>query len=419
MKNNINKSLSKLIILSAVLTGVIQGCNPFDTSEPYITRRLSVVPVFSEEVSSLEGISVNIGDINKGSIFDIVTDAEGRADIELPSGNYRIVVSHADGDYIFNGSADNVIVSGTDRKVTVKMTRSRKGEIVIKEIYCGGCSAYPQKGQYQSDKYVIVHNNSPEMQYLDNLCIGTLDPYNATGTNVWVETDKNTGETVFPDFVPIVQAVLKIGGDGSSFPLSPGDDAVICLCGAIDHTVTYPNSVNLNKPDCFVCYDPVMFPNTTFHPVPGPAVSRDRWLDVVIKTGQAKAYTLSLNSPTVVIYRAAGQAMEDFVMVEGNVIQKPGSPHDRVTKIPVDWILDGVEVFTGNTSGNIKRLSPAIDAGFIPFSAPSLGHTLCRKVDEAETGVKGYEVLVDSNNSMKDFYESDMQSLKDDKNKAL
>ena len=97
----------------------------------------------------------------------------------------------------------------------------------------------------------------------------------------------------------------------------------------------------------------------------------------------------------------------------GNVVQKPGSTVDRVVKVPVEWILDGVEVFTGNTVGNTKRLGPAIDAGFIPLSAPYLRHTLHRYTDVEETEARGYEVLMDSNNSSRDFYERDIQSLND------
>ena len=53
----------------------------------------------------------------------------------------------------------------------------------------------------------------------------------------------------------------------------------------------------------------------------------------------------------------------------------------------------------------------ATDAGFVLQSDVFKGHTLRRKVDEKASAENGYEVLVDTNNSSNDFYESEIQSL--------
>lgn len=397
---------------------VLAGCDIFNMGggkDPFSASlcTLTIFPVFPEGFGQYSGagIVVTVGDIDKGHKYETVTGEGGTAMLRLPVGNYRVIVNEKAEEFIFNGSADNVILDGADKALKIDMVSSRKGEIVIKEIYCGGCQAYPLQGRYSRDSYVILHNNSSKVQYLDNLCFGTLDPYNAGAVNVW--TDSGTGASISDEFVPVIQAVWKIGGDGSAFPLGPGEDAVISVYGAIDHTITYEQSVNLDNPVYFVCYDNVLFPNTKYHPAPGPGISLDRYLQVVIKTGQSNAYTFSVTSPAVVIFRAQGQTIEDFVEGAGNVVQKPGSTVDRVVKVPVEWILDGVEVFTGNTVGNTKRLGPAIDAGFIPLSAPYLRHTLHRYTDVEETEARGYEVLMDSNNSSRDFYERNIQSLND------
>ena len=93
----------------------------------------------------------------------------------------------------------------------------------------------PLEGNYQSDKYIILHNNDSEVQYLDSLCFGALDPYNSQATNVWVTQDEATGATIFKDFAPIVQCIWQFGGTGKTFPLQPGEDAVI----AINHPVKW------------------------------------------------------------------------------------------------------------------------------------------------------------------------------------
>ena len=86
---------------------------------------------------------------------------------------------------------------------------------MVKEIYCGGCSKAPQEGTYQSDQYFIIHNNDFETVYLDSLCFGTLSPYNSTSVNNWTDRDPVTGETVFPDFAPVVTVVWQLPGNGS------------------------------------------------------------------------------------------------------------------------------------------------------------------------------------------------------------
>ena len=276
----------------------------------------------------------------------------------------------------------------------------------------------PKEGTYQTDKYVILHNNIDETVYLDSLCFGTASPYNSTSANPWTSRDED-GNTVFKPFVPIIQAVWQIGGDGKTFPLKPGGDAVICINGAIDHTVNVPLSVNLNNPDYFVCYNngPNNFPNTSYHPAPGDKIRKDHILSLVIKTGTANAYAFSMSSPVVVIFKAKGTTIQKFVAPSGgssrseNVIQIPGSTNDYVVTVPTGWILDGVEVFDGRSTSNTKRLMPSIDAGFVYQSNVFKGHTLFRKTDEEASAEAGFEVLQDTNNSTNDLYERETQSL--------
>ena len=379
---------------------------------PDSLQLLSVNAVYPVGYASAvhEGAVIRIEDIASGAAYAAKTDRRGLAEIRIPSGIYRITCSDRTGRDLFNGTADKVVV--TERRIVdLPLSHSTAGTLVIKELYTGGCSKAPEEGTYQSDQYVIIHNNDTETEYLDSLCFGTLSPYNSTAVNNWVEYDPVTGETVFPDFAPVVTVVWQIPGTGKSFPLGPGEDAVIALRGAVDHTAQYPLSVNLNRPDVFVCYNPTYFPNTLYHPAPGDKVSPERYAKVVIKTGQANANTVSLASPTFVLFRSEGMPIEEYVLQPDVVQTTPGNSADRVVKVPYTWIVDGVEVFDGRSSGNKKRLSPAADAGFVTLSDIFKGHTVRRKVNETASAENGFEVLMDTNNSSNDFYESEIQSL--------
>lgn len=393
----------------------IWGCSDINKDNPYENQlyTLQVSAIYPDEYTDYlrEGVTVNIEDIDRGNSYKTVTDKNGIARFALTNGIYRIQISDKTDRHIFNGLADKVKLIDGNVTLNLSLTHSKAGTIIIKEIYSGGCTKLPIEGTYQSDKYMILHNNDSEVQYLDSLCFGTLDPYNSQATNVWVTQDEATGATIFPDFVPIVQCIWQFGGTGKSFPLAPGEDAVVAINGAIDHATQYPLSVNLNKPGYFVCYNNVHFWNTIYHPAPGNQIAVDHYLDVVIKTGQANAYTFSLSSPATVIFKAQDTTIQDYVLATGSVIQKPGSTVDRIIKIPLEWIIDGVEVYYGGSSNNKKRISPSIDAGYVTQSALFDGRSLHRRVDEEATQEAGYEILEDTNNSSSDFYEREQQSL--------
>ena len=390
------------IILVAAACSDIRDVNPYKDG----LHTLTVVTQWPEGDFERAGLQVRVEDMNTGSGYVAQTDADGLASFVLPNGLYRLNLSGRDGARVFNAAADKVVISGGDLSMNLEVLISRAGSIVIKEIYCGGCKKLPQEGDYQADQYFILHNNDYQVQYLDGLCFGTLSPYNSTGSNPWLS---DGGQ--LPEFVPVIQAVWQFPGDGDDFPLQPGEDAVVCLRGAIDHAAQYPLSVNLNKPDYFVCYNSTYFNNPAYHPAPGNLILQDRYLDVVIKTGQANAYTMSISSPAVVIFRAQDTTIQEYVQIAENITPVPGSAVDNVVKVPYEWVLDAMEVFDGTSASNQKRLAASADAGYVSLSDTFLGHTLMRRVDEEATAQAGYEILADTNNSLNDFYETEKQSL--------
>lgn len=389
------------------------GCMEMKDPNPYEggLYLLNVSAVWPEDMDVRAEADVLVEDVNTGSRYSARTDMVGSASFSLPNGLYRVNFSGRGEDMVFNASADKVVVSGKDQNISLKVSVSKSGTIIFKEIYTGGCKKLPEEGDYQADQYFILHNNHFDVRYLDGLCFGVLSPYNSTGSNPWISKDPETGESVLPDFIPVIQAVWQFPGDGDDFPLAPGEDAVVCLRGAIDHAAQYPLSVNLNKPDYFVCYNTTYFPNTNYHPAPGDKISTQRYLDVVIKTGKANAYTVSINSPALVLFRAEGVSIQDYVVVPENITPVPGSASDNVVKIPFEWVLDAVEVFDARSTNNQKRIVPSLDAGYVLQTDTFLGRSMMRHVDEAVSAMSGYEVLADTNNSLNDFYETEKQSL--------
>lgn len=383
---------------------LLSGCtvgNGEGTYAESALNSLTIKVVYPDDYSDYDksGMSLSIKDIDYSNSYSTTVDSAGEATVRLSNGRYIIQFSGKHDDELFNATADNVLLSDADCSVELTAIVSKAGAIIIKEIYCGGCSKAPEEGTYQFDKYIILHNNSAEVTYLDGLCFGMLSPYNSTGTNKW-SGDEYASVAVLAD------AVWQFGGDGTSFPLEPGEDAVVCQNGAIDHSAAYPLSVNLNKEGYFVLYSPTLFTNTSYHPAPGDQISVDRYLSVVQKYGQSNAWAFSNSSPAPLIFRPDGITIEEHLALESSI-----NTTEKVAFIPVEWVLDGVEVYNGSSTSNTKRFSSEIDAGYVTQSTTYSGVSLYRNVDQENSELYGYEVLMDTNNSTVDFYELSEASL--------
>ena len=354
-----------------------------------------------------ERIDVTIEEVTTANRYTTAADQNGCAHFRVVKGVYRVSANHIAADAIFNGMADRIRLTDGDVTLSLSLTYSKPGTLIIKEIYCGGCSKAPEEGTFQGDKYFIVHNNSYETLYLDGLCYGMLEPYNSNSVNVWTDEAGN-----FREYAPLCEAVWRFPGSGGDFPLAAGEDAVVVVNGAVDHAAQYPLSVNLNNEAYFVCYDPILFANVTYHPTPGDKILSSHYMEVVRKTGQSNAFPMSINSPTLVLFRAPeGTDIGEYLNNdELSIVQKPGASA-RCMKIPWEWIIDGVEVYNGSAASNYKRLNDDVDAGFVTLSRTFMGHTLHRLLDETATEAAGYEIYQDTNNSSNDFYEREVQSL--------
>lgn len=383
---------------------LISSCAIATSDEPYgadALHELAIKVIYPDDYNyyDLEGMTVSIKDVDYSNSYSSTIDSQGESSVKLTNGRYILQFSSKHNDKLFNATADNVIISDEDLSVDLTAIMSTTAAIIIKEIYCGGCMKSPEEGTYQFDKYVILHNNSSEVAYLDGLCFGMLSPYNSTSNNIW-SADQ------YADYVVLADAVWKFGGDGTSFPLQAGEDVVVCQNGAIDHAAVYPLSVNLNKEDYFVLYSPTLFTNTSYHPAPGDKISTDRYLSVVQKFGQANAWAFSVNSPAPVIFRPIDTTIEEHLALEGSI-----NSSEKVAFIPVEWVYDGVEVYNGESSANSKRFTAVVDAGYVTQSTTYSGASLHRYIDQEESERYGYEILMDANNSTADFYQLSEASL--------
>lgn len=382
-----------------------------------------------------DGVEVNLKNTVNGTVFTETTDDAGVAKFEVPEGLYEASASdkRIEGAKVllFNGLNTNVAVNQMTSNITLPMEFSMGGSIVIKELYFGGCPKNDGSGRFAMDQYVILYNNSSETLDLDDFAFAMVNPYNATTSN----KDYVNGELSYAaqKVVPAGAAVWYFQND---VKLAAGQQIVIAMNGAINHTTTYANSVDLSNSEYYCFYDTDNFNNPKYYPAPSSSIATSHYLKSY-KYGLGNAWPLSQMSPAFFIFNPEGVDLKSFVDDPSTTNNYGGNKNMGRKMVPETWVIDGIEVFQEGKQA-LKRLTPGVDAGYINFTE-GLGYTAYRNVDkeatekiEANKGklVTGYSadpsgidaeasikngariIYLDSNNSTKDFHVRKVASLK-------
>lgn len=399
---------------------------------------------------AVEGVEVRLTD-SKGSTSKAKTDKTGKASFTVPAGIYEASVTDVRNiggeSFVYSGVKANITISDATSAnlFGLELSESKKSQVVIKELYVGGCPKDDGSGYFFFDRYVILYNNSAQPASLDHLCLGMVLPYNSQAQN-----NDYTGDKLIYDGQGWIPAGSGIWYFPKNVTIEPGKQILVALNGAIDHTKTYSQSVDLSRPEYYCTYDISVYDKTTFYPAPAATIPTSNYLSAV-KYGAGNAWPLSNNSPAFFIFSTKGMTPVDFVNAEENIDYYGGKvsvPNAR-RKVKVEWVIDGVEVFKAGEKKNRKRLTAQVDAGYIYLEGKK-GYTLYRNVDleatkalesnkgklvykydkgtevegkastdpsgiDAEASIKNGARIIykDTNNSTDDFHQRKQSSLRD------
>ena len=314
-------------------------------------------------------------------------------------------------------------------------------QIIIKEVYNGGCQKDDGSGFFQMDKCIILYNNCPQQVVANNLCIAFATPYNSQADNKNYDT---SGHLVYEaeGFTPALNGIWYFP---HSLVIEPYQQVVVNCTGAIDNTLTYSQSVNYANKDYYCMYDPESgYNQTNYYPTPADVIPTSHYLKAV-KFGQGTAWPLSITSPAIILFQPQEVSPMQFGTNADNLWYSPGvaqTPVNACVKVPNEWIVDAVEVFSAaDKEKNQKRLTADLDMGYVYLTCKQ-GHALYRNVDKEETEalaanagklVYGYTlgndpsgidaeasikkgahiIFLDWNNSSEDFHEREKCSLRD------
>ena len=354
--------------------------------------------------------------------------------------NWNMVITKSDGSTIRVATTDISNITYVD--MPEYLPDQNVDQVIIKEIYNGGCKANDGKN-FQYDKSIILYNNCSQQAVINNLCIGQVNPANSNSKN---DNYGEDGKLVYDSegFHPIWQGYWYYP---YSLTIEPYSQVVININGAIDNTQTVTNSINYANPDYYCFYDPENgLTHTGYYPTPSSVIPTSHyWKCKFVAMGNAWAYSVS--SPATILFQVQDADASSWGD-DANNVWYPGGQESAAMiclKVPTTWILDGVEIYNAaKMDDNTKRLTAEIDGGYVKLTN-YMGHTVYRNVDkeatealsenagkliynyalgmddstdpsgiDAEASMKNgaHIIYLDTNNSTADFHERQQSSLK-------
>ncbi len=389
------KTTNISILLFIALSAIITGCKKRNGGIQTATVQFTIKYPDNYSQQFVPNTEVKLTSKGSGTTLTGFTNATGVATFtDVIPGNYDVAVSKtltaAEGLALtgisqaltLNAIKNDVAVTAPQSATNMlQLAGSAAGSLVIKEVYYTG-SKTTAGGNYFSDQFVEIYNNSTDVIFLDGLCIGDVfgnaGLINTTSIPSPFNTDINN---VF------VSNVWRIPGTGKQYPLNPGASIVIAQDGLNHKEATLnPNSpVDLSKADW-----------ETFNERPdgrdadAPGVPN---LERVYFTGGFD-WLITVFGPSLVIFRTDDFSKLTKVTVPGSV-----SLVEHV-RLPNNLVIDTFESLKDGISGNFKRIPVALDAGFTFASNTYVAESLRRKV---AITINGRRVLQDTNNSTNDF----------------
>jgi len=387
----------------------------------------------------VSGIDINIFD-SKLTQFSYKSDSLGQAKVTLPEGNYTWSASGqyavTDTLYKFNG-ASTAPFEVKEGISTVTFTLNKvvaTSSIIIKELYCGGFTVDEKTTKTGTDGYVILYNNSSVPADASDVVFCFAAPYNGNGANKYYTDGKLLYEN--ESWLPAYGAIWWFK---SPVTIPAYSQIVVAIWGAIDHTATFANSVNLSKAEYYWMSNENITQYINAKYVAAETIDKSHYLTCSPFT-TGNAWALSTSAPAFYIGKMKA--------AEAEAISKDSEKYDHtmgtsaafnVVKFPQANVIDAVEIFAESlTSTSYLRFPAKINTGYAVLTN-KIGHTTYRNVDKAATEalaenagklVTGYTadpsgidaeksikngahiVYMDTNSSEKDFHQREVASIK-------
>ncbi len=376
-------------ILAAVLAIVAVSCNK-DKGPKIYEVPVQLTDVDGNPIEE-EGITVTLA--SSDATFEQQTGPAGSVTFKVPVGVYTVSASYKKAvDAImfnYNGNSSISVNDTFDGTVSVPMIPSKSSQLIIKEVYNGGCPDNPGTGYYHYDKYIIVYNNSDAEVDASKMCLAMAQIMNTQNASQRYEVvdgvlEYDTGDDA-TSWTPASYGIWWFQ-DGTQVKIAPYSQIVISISGAVDHTKTYSNSVDLSNADyCLYDLDSGFNNQTYWYPAPSESIPSSHYMKTYeFGIGSAWAFPMQVAAPFLIMPESN---IQEFVKNSDNFDNRTyPSLSGNYCKIPVPWVLDALDIWSANDETKfIYRFPRAVNTGCVVFSTNKKGYTIYRNVDKAAT----------------------------------
>ena len=331
------------------------------------------------------GVDVVLADAAGTTSYTQATNDQGAAAFQLPAGAYTASVTWktaADGvRIVYNGANANIVVKADgDKQFPIELQKVESKQIVIKELYFGGCLNPETNKGYSNDAYVIIYNNSDMEADASDIVFSFLGPYNGHGANKYYTDGKLLYEN--QDWVPAFGAIWWFT---SEVKIPAYSQVVVAIFGSIDHTKTVPTSVNLSDASYYwMSNDGIAEYNNAKYNA-GENIPASHYL-TCSPISKGNAWAISNTSPAFYIGKmdaAAAKALSENADAYDHTLGATES--FNIAKFPKANVVDAVEVWSAaNVAKSMVRFSADINTGYVAVSNNN-GYTVYRNVDKEAT----------------------------------
>ncbi|UYQ94475.1 DUF4876 domain-containing protein [Chitinophaga horti] len=385
----------KQLIAALSIPVLLAGCEKInDALDAEKVGAYTVSVTASTEMSGVatEGLKVVFENFAEGFRLEAELGAGATPIKGLIPGMYSINVSGrvegADGEtYYLNGSKINYAIFKNNEQLEISVSGLKVSPLVFSEIFFAGTNPF-----YFRNQFYEIYNNSDKVIYLDGLCFANLMP-SAVTTNMptWPATDGNQ--------YAYAERIWKIPGNGTEYPLQPGESFSIAQWAANHQLPQYSPASPIN---CFPAEFEFNMNNPNFPDQPAVDMTHV-FYNASASKGTLPQYLVSVFGGAYVIFRVpAGETYDPVNNAElrtRNLANATAT--QQYAKIPIRYILDAVEAGNNQNSIANKRVPSVLDAGMTYVGATYNSQGVARKV--GAVNADGTPIYTDTNNSTDDF----------------
>ena len=344
------------------------------TTDEYKTYPLTVELVYPDGYNAKKDITVTLTSTADSKTMEAQTDENGVAKFTVTVGVYDAsATDNRTGDgvaFVLNGAERGIIVNdqwtGTEN-VKVRLSESKLSQVIIKEVYYGGTPTDDGSRPFAYDRHVILYNNSASAS-LDSVCLAITLPYNPHRQLGYVDGKLFTRTRAGVRRKP---SGLRIRLPWN--PIATGHR----LFNAVDNTQTYNSPSTSLIPVLLHVRYWLTTKNTHLH-----RSDFSHYLKPHVY-GTGTAWVFSQLGPRSLSSHQKGNLSSNLARTR-TISTCTETETGGYVKVPVKWVLDGVEIFMQGADSNRKRLNTEIDAGYI-HGINGMGYSIYRNVDKSAT----------------------------------